>query len=168
MIPSPVGLLESQVGFPFGGVRRDDGCCLEGLLISNAAQAPSAFFNVICHALYGAGGDMRVCCLTDVHRQVTVESFRCRSLSTTSGELKATMMIRAFVYRAYCLRRCRLLLPRHPWIPDSVQATQEDAGNVSESVLCTSAGKPWKVPDHGILRIYFVEEPSASRTATEV
>lgn len=35
-------------------------------------------------------------------------------------------------------------------------------------VLCATDGKPWDVPDHGLLRVDFMEEPNADRTISEV
>lgn len=39
---------------------------------------------------------------------------------------------------------------------------------VDYGVLCTEDNKHWEVPDHGVLRVDFLEEPNADRTLAEV
>lgn len=49
-----------------------------------------------------------------------------------------------------------------------LQAAHLKAVEVDNGVLCTNDKNQWEVPDHGILRVDFLEEPNAHRTTAEV
>lgn len=53
-------------------------------------------------------------------------------------------------------------------VPHAEQATQVKRGLAKHGVICAEDGKPWEVPEHGILIVQFIEEPNADRTIGEV
>lgn len=61
-----------------------------------------------------------------------------------------------------------MLLHRQPPSPPVKAATNAKRDFAKHGVLHTENGKVWEVPDHGILRVHFVEEPTLDRSPVEV